>query len=36
MSTERATWSYTYEKGLVDILKELTNVPMFKTLILLP
>uniref|UniRef100_K4A110 Myb/SANT-like domain-containing protein n=1 Tax=Setaria italica TaxID=4555 RepID=K4A110_SETIT len=30
MSTERATWSYTYEKGLVDILKELANVPMFK------
>uniref|UniRef100_K3YEC6 Myb/SANT-like domain-containing protein n=1 Tax=Setaria italica TaxID=4555 RepID=K3YEC6_SETIT len=30
MSTERATWSYTYEKGLVDIVKELVNIPMFK------
>uniref|UniRef100_K4A007 Myb/SANT-like domain-containing protein n=1 Tax=Setaria italica TaxID=4555 RepID=K4A007_SETIT len=30
MSTERATWSYTYEKGLVDILKELVNIPMFR------
>ena len=30
MSTERATWNYTYEKGLVDILKELGNIPMFK------
>uniref|UniRef100_K3YXX2 Uncharacterized protein n=1 Tax=Setaria italica TaxID=4555 RepID=K3YXX2_SETIT len=28
MSTERATWSYMYEKGLGDILKELANVPM--------
>nr|XP_034604880.1 uncharacterized protein LOC117864920 [Setaria viridis] len=30
MSTERATWSYAYEKGLVDILKELVNIPIFK------
>jgi hypothetical protein len=30
MSSERATWNFTYEKGLVDILKELGNIPMFK------
>jgi hypothetical protein len=30
MSSERATWTFTYEKGLVDILKELGNIPMFK------
>ncbi|RCV18073.1 hypothetical protein SETIT_3G271100v2 [Setaria italica] len=30
MSTERAAWSYMHEKGLVDILKELANLPMLK------
>jgi hypothetical protein len=30
MSTERAAWSYMHEKGLVDILKELANLPMMK------
>jgi hypothetical protein len=30
MSSERATWNFTYEKGLVDILKELGNIPIFK------
>uniref|UniRef100_K3ZC35 Myb/SANT-like domain-containing protein n=1 Tax=Setaria italica TaxID=4555 RepID=K3ZC35_SETIT len=30
MLTERATWNYMYEKGLVDILKELANIPTFK------
>nr|XP_034570754.1 uncharacterized protein LOC117835512 [Setaria viridis] len=30
MSMERDMWSYMYEKGLVDILKELANIRMFK------
>ncbi|OEL14434.1 hypothetical protein BAE44_0024547 [Dichanthelium oligosanthes] len=32
MSTEstRATWNYTYEKGLADIMKELVNLPMLR------
>jgi hypothetical protein len=27
----RAVWSYTYEKGLVDVMKEHVNIPMYKT-----
>ena len=32
MSTEssRATWSYTYEKGLVETLQALVNIPMLR------
>ena len=32
MSTEssRATWSYTYEKGLVETMHALVNIPMLK------
>ncbi|CAO2199911.1 unnamed protein product [Urochloa humidicola] len=30
MSTGRATWTFTYEKGLVDTMKELINVPMLR------
>ena len=25
----RAAWSYTYEKGLVDVMKELVNIPVY-------
>ena len=27
----RAVWSYTYEKGLVDVIKDHVNIPMYKT-----
>ncbi|CAL5000730.1 unnamed protein product [Urochloa decumbens] len=30
MSTGRATWTFTYEKGLVDIMKELVNIPTLR------
>ena len=26
----RAAWAFSYEKGLVDILKDHNNIPMFK------
>lgn len=30
MSKERATWNFRYEKGLVDMMKDHVNIPMFK------
>ena len=26
----RAAWTYTYEKGLVDVMKEHVNIPMYR------